>query len=83
MNTNSFQLRHIGPNLEEQKKMLQAIKADGLDQLISETVHTYTASGDIALVNTTDNNTYADKDYNFFFRKNNPVESYRYGETNR
>ncbi|QOD62224.1 aminomethyl-transferring glycine dehydrogenase [Polaribacter haliotis] len=38
MNTNSFQLRHIGPNKEEQEKMLKAIKADNLDQLINETV---------------------------------------------
>ena len=28
MNTNSFQLRHIGPNKKEQEKMLQTIKAD-------------------------------------------------------
>ncbi len=38
MNTNSFQLRHIGPNKEEQEKMLQVINADSLDQLIYETV---------------------------------------------
>merc|ERR1712137_685519 len=38
MNTNSFQLRHIGPNINEQKKMLQAINADSLEQLIYETV---------------------------------------------
>ncbi len=38
MNTNSFQLRHIGPNKEEQEKMLAAIKADSLEQLITETV---------------------------------------------
>ena len=40
MNTNSFQLRHIGPNLQEQKEMLAAIKADSLEQLISETIPT-------------------------------------------
>ena len=38
MNTNSFQLRHIGPNSNEQKEMLSAIKADSLEQLISETI---------------------------------------------
>ncbi|MDP5107045.1 MAG: aminomethyl-transferring glycine dehydrogenase [Polaribacter sp.] len=38
MNTNSFQLRHIGPNKKEQEKMLSAIKVDSLDQLINETV---------------------------------------------
>lgn len=38
MNTNSFQLRHIGPNQKEQETMLTAIKADSLEQLISETV---------------------------------------------
>lgn len=38
MNTNSFQLRHIGPNKEEQEKMLATIKADSLEQLINETV---------------------------------------------
>ncbi|MDG1039322.1 MAG: glycine dehydrogenase (aminomethyl-transferring), partial [Polaribacter sp.] len=38
MNTNSFQIRHIGPNEAEQKEMLSAIKADSLEQLISETI---------------------------------------------
>ena len=38
MNTNSFQRRHIGPNLKEQDQMLSTIKADTLEQLISETV---------------------------------------------
>ncbi|WP_439128488.1 aminomethyl-transferring glycine dehydrogenase [Polaribacter sp.] len=38
MNTNSFQLRHIGPNKKEQEKMLSTIKADSLEQLINETV---------------------------------------------
>ncbi|GAB7257135.1 aminomethyl-transferring glycine dehydrogenase [Polaribacter sp. OB-PA-B3] len=38
MNTNSFQLRHIGPNKMEQEKMLKAINADSLEQLINETV---------------------------------------------
>lgn len=38
MNTNSFQRRHIGPNIQEQEKMLATIKAADLDQLINETV---------------------------------------------
>ena len=38
MNTNLFQNRHIGPNKEEQEKMLSTIKADNLDQLIYQTV---------------------------------------------
>ncbi|WP_296638046.1 aminomethyl-transferring glycine dehydrogenase [Polaribacter sp.] len=38
MNTNSFQLRHIGPSNKEQETMLKAIKADSLEQLINETV---------------------------------------------
>ena len=38
MNTNSFQLRHIGPRKEEQEKMLKAINAESLEQLILETV---------------------------------------------
>ena len=38
MNTNSFQLRHIGPNKKEQEKMLKTINADSLEQLIYETV---------------------------------------------
>tara|TARA_R110001632_G_scaffold47551_3_gene120438 strand:+ start:6564 stop:9413 length:2850 start_codon:yes stop_codon:yes gene_type:complete len=38
MNTNSFQRRHIGPNENEQKQMLDAIGVDSLDQLINETV---------------------------------------------
>jgi glycine dehydrogenase len=38
MNTNAFQLRHIGPQEEEQKKMLATIKADDLENLITETV---------------------------------------------
>ncbi|TXD54362.1 MULTISPECIES: aminomethyl-transferring glycine dehydrogenase [unclassified Polaribacter] len=38
MDTNSFQLRHIGPSKKEQDKMLQTIKIDSLDQLINETV---------------------------------------------
>ena len=38
MNTNSFQLRHIGPNQNEQEKMLATIKADNLNQLIFETI---------------------------------------------
>ena len=38
MNTNSFQLRHIGPTNKEQEKMLSTIKADSIDQLIFETI---------------------------------------------
>ena len=38
MNTNLFQNRHIGPNIEEQEKMLSTIKAASLDQLIYQTV---------------------------------------------
>ena len=38
MNTDSFQLRHIGPNKKEQEKMLATINADSLEQLILETV---------------------------------------------
>ncbi|WP_341221774.1 aminomethyl-transferring glycine dehydrogenase [Polaribacter atrinae] len=38
MNTNLFQNRHIGPNKEEQEKMLSTIKSDNLDQLIYQTV---------------------------------------------
>ena len=38
MNTNSFQLRHIGPRKKDQKLMLNTIKADSVDQLIFETI---------------------------------------------
>lgn len=38
MNTNSFQLRHIGPRLKDQEQMLKTIKADSLNQLIFETI---------------------------------------------
>ncbi len=38
MNTNSFQLRHIGPNKKEQEAMLSSLKVDNLDQLIQETI---------------------------------------------
>ncbi|MBA6156467.1 aminomethyl-transferring glycine dehydrogenase [Tenacibaculum sp. S7007] len=38
MNTNSFQLRHIGPRTKDQKQMLETIKVDSLDQLIYETI---------------------------------------------
>ena len=38
MNTNLFQNRHIGPNIEEQEKMLSTINAASLDQLIYQTV---------------------------------------------
>ena len=38
MNTNSFQRRHIGPNSNEQEKMLSTIKVGSIDQLIFETI---------------------------------------------
>ncbi|WP_075342833.1 aminomethyl-transferring glycine dehydrogenase [Tenacibaculum agarivorans] len=38
MNTNSFQLRHIGPRENEKESMLKAIGVDSLDQLIYETI---------------------------------------------
>ncbi|TCP26882.1 glycine dehydrogenase [Tenacibaculum skagerrakense] len=38
MNTNSFQLRHIGPRTSEQETMLKTVGVDSLDQLIYETI---------------------------------------------
>ena len=38
MNTNSFQLRHIGPRTREQETMLKTVGVDSLDQLIYETI---------------------------------------------
>lgn len=38
MNTNSFQSRHIGPNVQEQEEMLSAIGVSSLTQLIDETI---------------------------------------------
>ncbi|CAM1372338.1 aminomethyl-transferring glycine dehydrogenase [Tenacibaculum xiamenense] len=38
MNTNSFQLRHIGPRSSDQEKMLKTIGVDSLDTLIYETI---------------------------------------------
>ena len=38
MNTNSFQRRHIGPDENEQKQMLDVIGIKSLDQLIKETI---------------------------------------------
>jgi glycine dehydrogenase len=38
MNTNSFQLRHIGPRSNELETMLKAIGVESLDQLIYETI---------------------------------------------
>ncbi|WP_417800854.1 aminomethyl-transferring glycine dehydrogenase [Tenacibaculum sp.] len=38
MNTNSFQLRHIGPRVKDQDQMLQTIGIESLDQLIYETI---------------------------------------------
>lgn len=38
MNTNSFQLRHIGPNPSEQEQLLSAIGVSNLEQLIDETI---------------------------------------------
>ncbi|WP_223032926.1 aminomethyl-transferring glycine dehydrogenase [Hanstruepera marina] len=38
MNTNAFALRHIGPKELDQKKMLETIGVDSIDQLIYETI---------------------------------------------
>ncbi|RSK42047.1 aminomethyl-transferring glycine dehydrogenase [Mangrovimonas spongiae] len=38
MNTTSFALRHIGPDQQEQKEMLNTIGVDSLEQLIFETL---------------------------------------------
>ncbi|GGI58327.1 aminomethyl-transferring glycine dehydrogenase [Winogradskyella haliclonae] len=38
MDTTSFALRHIGPNSQEQKAMLNTIGATSIEQLVSETV---------------------------------------------
>lgn len=38
MNTNSFQLRHIGPREKEQKQMLDFIGVESVEQLIYETI---------------------------------------------
>ncbi|MAD96658.1 MAG: glycine dehydrogenase (aminomethyl-transferring) [Flavobacteriaceae bacterium] len=38
MNTNSFENRHIGPQLTEQDEMLKAIGVESMEQLISETI---------------------------------------------
>ena len=38
MDTTSFALRHIGPNSEEQKAMLNTIGSTSIDQLVSQTV---------------------------------------------
>ena len=38
MNTTNFALRHIGPREEDQNKMLKAIGADSMEQLINETI---------------------------------------------
>ncbi|CAL2091216.1 glycine decarboxylase [Tenacibaculum sp. 190524A02b] len=38
MNTNSFQLRHIGPRVKDHENMLKTIGVDSLDQLINETI---------------------------------------------
>ncbi len=38
MNTNSFQLRHIGPRVKDQDQMLKTIGVESLDQLIYETI---------------------------------------------
>ena len=40
MRTDSFELRHIGPSDSDQSEMLDFIKADSMEQLISETVPT-------------------------------------------
>lgn len=38
MDTTSFALRHIGPNSQEQKAMLNTIGATSIDQLVSQTI---------------------------------------------
>ncbi|APY08954.1 glycine dehydrogenase (aminomethyl-transferring) [Winogradskyella sp. J14-2] len=38
MDTTSFALRHIGPNQDEQKAMLNTIGATSIEQLVSETI---------------------------------------------
>ena len=38
MRTDKFVERHIGPNEEEQKKMLAKINASSIDQLLEETI---------------------------------------------
>ncbi|MCK5400188.1 MAG: glycine dehydrogenase (aminomethyl-transferring), partial [Flavobacteriaceae bacterium] len=38
MNTDSFQIRHIGPRKSDQNEMLKTIGIDTLDQLINETI---------------------------------------------
>ncbi|TXG34574.1 aminomethyl-transferring glycine dehydrogenase [Seonamhaeicola maritimus] len=38
MNTNAFALRHIGPNEDDQKKMLNALGLESFEQLIYETI---------------------------------------------
>ncbi len=38
MDTTSFALRHIGPNQDEKKAMLNTIGATSIDQLVSETI---------------------------------------------
>ena len=38
MDTTSFALRHIGPNSEEQKAMLNTIGSTSIDQLVSQTI---------------------------------------------
>ncbi|TWO31781.1 aminomethyl-transferring glycine dehydrogenase [Seonamhaeicola sediminis] len=38
MNTNAFALRHIGPNENDQKQMLETLGLESLDQLINETI---------------------------------------------
>ena len=38
MNTDSFQLRHIGPRESDHNQMLKTVGIDTLDQLITETI---------------------------------------------
>lgn len=38
MNTQNFTLRHVGPNEEQEKEMLATIKADSVNELVSQTV---------------------------------------------
>jgi len=38
MDTTAFALRHIGPNSDDQKAMLDTIGANSIEQLVSETI---------------------------------------------
>ncbi len=38
MNTNDFKFRHIGPNEDDQREMLDFLGVNNMDQLIEETI---------------------------------------------